>query len=57
MGRDQFAVCADDVNQLEDNITIKRNTETLIDASKDVGLEVNIENTKYILLSHHQNSG
>jgi hypothetical protein len=32
-------------------------TETLIDASNEVGLEINIEKTKYILLSHHQNAG
>jgi hypothetical protein len=32
-----------------DNIdTIKKNTKTLIDASKEVGLEINVENTKYI---------
>jgi hypothetical protein len=35
----------------------KRNTQTLIDASKETGLEVNTEKTKYILLSHHQNAG
>jgi hypothetical protein len=35
--------------------TIKRNTETLTDASKEVGLEINIEKTKYMLLSRHQN--
>jgi hypothetical protein len=35
-------VYADDVNLLGDNIdTIKRTTETLMDASKEVGLEVN----------------
>jgi hypothetical protein len=32
-------------------------TETLIDASKKVGLEVNAEKTKYMLLSRHQNAG
>jgi hypothetical protein len=46
------------VNLLGDNTdAIKKNMETLIDASKEVGLEVNTEKTKYMLLSHHQNSG
>jgi hypothetical protein len=31
--------------------------ETFIDASKEVGLEINIEKTKYMLLSRHQNVG
>jgi hypothetical protein len=36
------------VNLLEDNIdTINNITETLIDVSKQVGLEVNVEKTKY----------
>jgi hypothetical protein len=38
-------------------VTIKRNTETLIDACKEVGLEVNVEKTEFMLLSHHQNAG
>jgi hypothetical protein len=38
-------------------ILIKKNTETLIDASKEVCLEVNTEKTKDMLLSHHQNPG
>jgi hypothetical protein len=43
---------------LGDNIdTIKRNKETLIDASKAGGLEVAPEKTKYVLMSRHQNSG
>jgi hypothetical protein len=37
--------------------TIKKHTETLTDASNEVGLEVNTEETKYMLLSHHQNTG
>jgi hypothetical protein len=37
--------------------TIKKNTETLIGASKEVGLEINLEKTKYMLLSRHQNVG
>jgi hypothetical protein len=40
-GTHQLLVYADDVNPLWDNIdTIKKNTETLIGASKEVGLEV-----------------
>jgi hypothetical protein len=40
-------VCADDVNLLGDNIySIKKNTETLIDTAKEVGLEVNAEKIK-----------
>jgi ribosomal protein S2 len=31
--------------------------ETLIDASKEVGLHVNTEKTKYMLLSRHHNAG
>jgi hypothetical protein len=37
--------------------TIKKNTETLTDASKKVGIEVNADETKYMLLSRPQNSG
>jgi ribosomal protein S2 len=46
------------VNLLGDNIiTIKKNMKTLIEASKDVGLEVNTEKTKYMLLFSCQNAG
>jgi hypothetical protein len=46
------------VNLLGDNIDIiKKNTENLIDASKEIGLEVNTEKIKYLLLSRHQNTG
>jgi hypothetical protein len=42
----RLLVCADDVNLLGDNIDIiKKNTQTSIDASKEVGLEVNTEET------------
>jgi hypothetical protein len=45
----QLLAYADDVNLLGDNIvTINRNIQTLIDASKEVGLEVNVEKTKYM---------
>jgi hypothetical protein len=57
-GTHQLLVYADDVNLLGDNIdAINKNMETLIDASKEVGLEVNTEKTKYMLLSRDQNAG
>jgi hypothetical protein len=57
-GTHKLLAYADDVNLLGDNIdTLKKNTETLIDASKEVGLEVNVEKTKYMLLYRHQNVG
>jgi hypothetical protein len=56
-GPRQLLVYADDVNLLGDNVdTIKKNRGTLIDASKEGGLEVNTEKTKYMFLSHHRNA-
>jgi hypothetical protein len=44
------------VNLLGDDIDIiKQNTDALIDVGKKVGLEVNIERTKYMMVSRHQN--
>jgi hypothetical protein len=52
----QLLVSADDLNLLEDNIdTIKKNKDVLIDASKKVGLEVNEEKTKYMLIYYDIN--
>jgi hypothetical protein len=57
-GTHQFLAYADDVNLLGDNIdTIEKNIETLTDASKEVGLEINVDETKYMLLSRQQNAG
>jgi hypothetical protein len=44
-GTHQFLAYADDVNLLGDIDTIKKSTETSIDASKEDGLEVNAEKT------------
>jgi hypothetical protein len=52
-GTHQLLVYADDINLLEDKTdTIKKNTGTVIYASKEVGLEVNAEKRKHRLLSH-----
>jgi hypothetical protein len=57
-GTHQLLAYTDDVNLLGDNIdTIKENTETCFDASKEVGLDINVEKTKYMLLSCNQNVG
>jgi hypothetical protein len=57
-GIQQLLSYTNDVTLLGDSIfTIKKNTETLIDASREVCLEINIEKNKYMLLSHHQNAG
>jgi hypothetical protein len=57
-GTHQLLAYADDVNLLGDNIdTINKNTQTLTDVSKEVGLEVNVEKTKYTLVSRDQNAG
>jgi hypothetical protein len=45
-GTYQLLAYADDVNRLGDTIvTVRKNTETLIDASMEVGPEINVEKT------------
>jgi hypothetical protein len=39
------------------NYTVWKGTEAVLDASKQVGLEVNPEKTKYMLLSRSQKVG
>jgi hypothetical protein len=57
-GTHQLLAYTDDVNLLGDNIeTINIDVETLTDANKEVGLEMNVEKNKYMSLSRHHNVG
>jgi hypothetical protein len=56
-GTHQLLAYAYDVNLLGDNIdAINKNKETFTGASKEVGLEVNVEKTKYVLVFRDQNA-
>ncbi|KAJ4438965.1 hypothetical protein ANN_14919 [Periplaneta americana] len=55
-GLNQLLVYTDDVNMLGENSqTIRENTEILLEASKDIGLEVNPEKTTHMIMSRDQN--
>jgi hypothetical protein len=57
-GTHDLLAYADDMNVVGDNIDmIKKNTETLIGASKKVGPEISVERTMYMHLSQYQNAG
>ena len=55
----EFLGCyAADVNILGGNIhTVKEKTEALVVVSKETGLEVNANRTKYLVMSRDQNTG
>jgi len=51
-------VYSDEVNILGGSVqTIKENAEVLIVASKEIGLEVNSDKTRYMVVSRDQNEG
>jgi hypothetical protein len=57
-GTHQLLVYAVDANILGGSVhAIKKNTDTLVAASKEICLEVNAEKTKYMVMSHNQNKG
>jgi hypothetical protein len=57
-GTHQLLVYADDENLLGDSLnTVRENSDTLLEASRDIGLEINAEKTKYMIMSRYPNSG
>ena len=55
-GKHQLLVYAHGINMIRENLqTVRENAEIFTKASKDIGLEVNSEKTKYIITSRHQN--
>ena len=57
-GTHQLLVYADDVNILGGSVhTLKEKAEALVVASKETGLEVNADETKYMVLSGDKNAG
>jgi hypothetical protein len=57
-GTHQLLAYADDVNIMGENTdTMKKNTEALLNSSKEVGLDMYPEKTKYMLISRSQKIG
>ena len=57
-GTHQLLAYADDVNILGGSIhTLKKNAEALVAATREIGLEVNADKTKYIVMSRDHNAG
>jgi len=57
-GTHQLLAYADDVNILGRSIrAVKENAEALVVAAKEIGLEVNADKTKYMVMSRDRNAG
>jgi len=57
-GAHQLLAYADDVNILGGSVhTVKENAEALVVATKEIGLEINVDKTKYMIMSRDQNAG
>ena len=53
----QLLAYADDVNVLGGSVdTVKKNAEALVAANKEIGLEVNAHESKYMTVSRDQNA-
>ena len=57
-GTHQLLAYADDVNILGGSIhTLKENAETLVAVTRQIGLEVSADKTKYMVMSREKNAG
>jgi len=57
-GTHQLLAYADDVNILGGSVhTVKKNAEALVVATKEIGLKVNADKTKYMGMSRDRNAG
>jgi hypothetical protein len=57
-GTYQLLVYADVINLLGDSVNAtKENSETLVMANRDIGLEINAEKTEHMIMSRHLNTG
>jgi len=57
-GTHQLLAYADDVNILGGSMhTLKKNAEALVAATREIGLEVSADKTKYMVMSGDQNAG
>jgi hypothetical protein len=57
-GTHQLLAYADDVNILGGSAhTVKENANALLVATKEIGLEVNADETKYMVMSRDRNAG
>jgi len=57
-GTHQLLVYADDINIMGGSVhTIKDSAEALVLANKEIGLKVNADKTKHMIMSRDQNAG
>ena len=57
-GTHQLLAYTDDINMLGGSVhSVKEIAEALLVASKEIGLEVNVDETKYMVMSRDQNTG
>jgi hypothetical protein len=57
-GTHQLLAYVDDVNVLGGNVhAVKKNTQALVSAAKEIGLKENTDKTQYMVMSRDQNAG